>query len=91
MSGGSLIVSRLTRKIEGPLLAGYSIGGSLGEILLWDHSNETYLRRRHHFNTVVIRFSACYKMKVGFLGGLFLFNSNVNDLLVSRFFFLFFF
>ena len=67
------------------------IGGSLGEILLWDHSNETYLRRRHHFNTVVIRFSACYKMKVGFLGGLFLFNSNVNDLLVSRFFFSFFF
>ena len=63
----------------------------MGEILLWDHSNETYLRRRHHFNTVVIRFSACYKMKVGFLGGLFLFNSNVNDLLVSRFFFLFFF
>ena len=53
--------------------------------------NETYLRRRHHFNTVVIRFSACYKMKVGFFGDLFLFNSNVNHLWVSRFFFLFFF
>ena len=99
MSGGSLIVPDLSRKIEGPLFAGYSIGrsssngigGSLGEILLWDHSNETYLRRRHHFNTVVIRFSACYKMKVGFWGGLFLFNSNINDLLVSRFFFSLFF
>ena len=30
-------------------------------------------------------------MKVGFFGGLFLFNSNVNDLLVSRFFFSLFF
>lgn len=30
-------------------------------------------------------------MKVGFFGGLFLFNSNVNHLWVSRFFFLFFF
>ena len=79
---------------QGIVLAGAhpnGVGGSLGEILLWDHSNETYLRRRHHFNTVVIRFSACYKMKVGFLGGLFLFNSNVNDLLVSRFFFSLFF
>ena len=53
--------------------------------------NETYLRRRHHFNSVVIRFSACYKMKVGFFGGLFLFNSNVNHLWVSRFFFSLFF
>ena len=30
-------------------------------------------------------------MKVGFFGDLFLFNSNVNHLWVSRFFFLFFF